>query len=133
MEPKGDFSVACTDQAGRRGFACCGRGNNDRPTISYAPLMGRKFAQSLLQPIPPKAIFSLIVAGYPADVVIPAIVRAMNGVYNRTSQGGTRQQSDAVFDPLVDALRRVQLSRAISIRLEQRGNDQTAISPRSAR
>src|SRR5512147_1888438 len=41
-------------------------GYNDRPTISYTPLTGAKFAKSLLQPIPPEAIFSLISAGYPA-------------------------------------------------------------------
>jgi hypothetical protein len=102
-------------------------GYNDRPTISYTPLTGRKFAQSLLQPVPPRAIFSLISAGYPADVVIPETVRALNGIYNRTSQGGVRRPSDPEFDLLVDALRRIQISRAFSMHIEKRGDDQAAI------
>lgn len=102
-------------------------GFNDRPTISYTPLTGRKFAQSLLQPIPPSAIFSLIAAGYPVDVVLPVTVRALNGVYNRTSQGGVRRPADPQFYPLLDALRRIQLSRSFSMRIEKRGDEQTAI------
>lgn len=102
-------------------------GFNDRPTISYTPLTGRKFAQSLLQPIPPSAIFSLIAAGYPVDVVLPVTVRALNGVYNRTTQGGIRRPADPQFYPLLDALRRVQLSRSFSMRIEKRGDEQTAI------
>ncbi len=103
-------------------------GYNDRPTISYTPLSGQKFARSLLHPIPPEAVFSLISAGYPADVVIPVTVRALNGIYNRTSQGGFRRPSEPEFDLLVDALRRIQLSRAFSMRFEKRGDDQIGIA-----
>jgi hypothetical protein len=103
-------------------------GYNDRPTISYTPLSGQKFARSLLLPIPPEAIFSLISAGYPADVVIPVTIRALNGIYNRTSQSGFRRPSEPEFDLLVDALRRIQLSRAFSMRFEKRGDDQIAIA-----
>jgi hypothetical protein len=102
-------------------------GYNDRPTISYTPLTGKKFAQSLLQPIPPSAIFSLIAAGYPADIVILTTVRALNGVYNRTSQGGNRRPADPDFYPLVDALHRIQLSRAFSMRIEKRDDEQVTI------
>lgn len=41
----------------------------DRPTITYMPLSGEKFARSLMKPLPPPAILSLIQAGYPIDVV----------------------------------------------------------------
>lgn len=50
-------------------------GFNDRPTKSYTPLADRKFAQSLRQPIPPHAIFSLIAGGCPVDEVISMTVQ----------------------------------------------------------
>ena len=91
---------------------------SDRPTISYTPLTGQKFARSLLAPIPPAAIFSLIAAGYPADAVLLSTVRAINGVWNDTIEGGERRAGDPAF-ALVEALRRVQLSRAFSIEVKR--------------
>ena len=108
-------------------------GYNDRPTISYTPLSGAKFAKSLLKPIPPSAIFSLIAAGYPADTVIPVTVRALNGVYNRTTAAGNRRPSDPEFYPLVEALRRIQASRAFSMRIEKRDDEEAAIGTFAAR
>ena len=100
----------------------------DRPTISYTPLTGQKFAQSLLAPIPPAAIFSLISAGYPADAVILSTVRAINGVWNDTIEGGERRAGDPAFFELVEALRRVQRSRAFSIELKREGGKESAIA-----
>ena len=99
----------------------------DRPTITYTPLTGDKFAKSLLRPIPPSAIFELIQAGYPADLILLMTTRAINGVYNRSSAGGRTREPDADFYPLLDALRRLQLSGAVSLRLEKHGADDTEI------
>ena len=106
---------------------------SDRPTISYTPLTGRRFAQSLLSPIPPAAIFSLIAAGYPADAVLLATVRAINGVWNDTIEGGERRPGDPAFFALVEALRRVQLSRAFSIEVKQEGGKESVIAIFAAR
>ena len=32
----------------------------DRPTITYTPLAGDKFARSLLRPLPPNEVFELV-------------------------------------------------------------------------
>jgi hypothetical protein len=97
----------------------------DRPTISYTPLTGDKFARSLLQPIPPSAIFELIQAGYPADYVLLLTTRAINGIYNRSTIGMHARDADPEFYPLLEALRRLQVSGAVSLRLERQGQEQT--------
>jgi hypothetical protein len=96
----------------------------DRPTITYTPITGDKFARSLLRPIPPSAVFELIQAGYPADVILRVTTRAINGIYNRSSGGAREREPDPDFYPLLDALRRLQLSGAVSLRLEKRGGDE---------
>jgi hypothetical protein len=105
----------------------------DRPTITYMPLSGDKFAKSLLRPIPPSAIFQLIQAGYPSDYILQMTTRAINGVYNRSSVGGRVRDADPEFYPLLDALRRLQLSGAVSLRLEKRGADEIGILILSSR
>ncbi len=99
----------------------------DRPTITYTPLMGDRFAKSLLSPIPPGAIFELIQAGYPADYVLLMTTRAINGIYNRSSVGGGAREADPEFYPLVEALRRLQLSEAVSLRLEKHGAEEAGV------
>ncbi len=55
----------------------------DRPTITFTPILGDKFARSLMAPIPPPAILSLLQAGYPADLVFRMLVQEINGIRNR--------------------------------------------------
>src|SRR5262249_19776529 len=61
---------------------------SDRPTVTYTPLSGDRFSRSLLRPIPPSAIFELIQAGFPADVILQITARGLNGLSNRSSLGG---------------------------------------------
>ena len=55
----------------------------DRPTITYAPLVGERFARAMMTPLPPPAILSLIQAGYPVDAVLRLAVHEVNGLRNR--------------------------------------------------
>jgi hypothetical protein len=98
----------------------------DRPTISYTPLVGDRFTRSLLNPIPPAAIFELIEAGFPADIVLLVTIRALNGVFNRSSLGGRTRIADPRFYPLLEAFRRLQMSGAVSLRRERRGQEEIA-------
>ena len=101
-----------------------GAAYQDRPTISYTPLSGDKFTKSLLRPIPPSGIFQLTQAGYPADFVLQVTVRALNGIKNQSISGGQVQPDDPEFYPLLDALRRLQLSGSVSMRVEKRGTEE---------
>ena len=64
----------------------------ERPTITYTPIMGDKFARSMMSPVPPPAILSMIQAGYPVDLVFRLLVQEINGVRNRFG-GEARAQS----------------------------------------
>ncbi len=99
----------------------------DRPTLSYTPLTGDKFTKSLLRPIPPSAIFSLISAGHPIDFMLQVTVRALNGVYNRSNASGSVRPADPEFYQLLDALRRLQLSESFSLRIEKRDSEDVAL------
>ncbi|HBK04391.1 MAG TPA: hypothetical protein DDZ81_00865 [Acetobacteraceae bacterium] len=99
----------------------------DRPTVSYTPLSGDKFTKSLLRPIPPVGIFQLIQAGFPADFVLQITVRSLNGIKNQGVSGGQVQAADPAFYPLLDALRRLQLSGTVSLRLEKRGPEEVGV------
>jgi hypothetical protein len=100
---------------------------SDRPTITYTPLSGDRFTRSLLSPIPPSAIFNLIQAGYPADTILQMTVRGINGLSNRTSLAGETREADPDFYAVLDALRRLQLSGTVSLRIEKRGADEIGL------
>ncbi len=55
----------------------------ERPTITFTPIIGDKFARSLMSPIPPSAVLSLIQGGYPVDLVFRLLVHEINGLRNR--------------------------------------------------
>jgi hypothetical protein len=92
----------------------------DRPTISYAPLAGDKFVNSLLRPIPPEAVLAMIIAGHQADFIFQATVRAINDVYNYSGSPSRARQEDPEFALVTAALRRIQQAGALGMRTEER-------------
>jgi hypothetical protein len=91
----------------------------DRPTITYMPLSGEKFARSLMKPLPPPAILSLIQAGYPIDLVLRLCVHSVNGVRNRYGGAARARSADPEFYPLLERLRRIQDSGAIALKIQK--------------
>ena len=91
----------------------------ERPTITYAPLSGEKFARSLMKPLPPPAILSLIQAGYPIDLILRFCVHAVNGVRNRYGGAARAHPADSEFYPLLERLRSIQDSGAIGLRVQK--------------
>ena len=91
----------------------------DRPTITYAPLSGEKFARSLMTPIPPAAILSLLEAGYPVDLVLRLTVHAINGIHTRFGGSARTREADPEFYPLAEKLRSIQQSGEIGLRVKK--------------
>lgn len=91
----------------------------DRPTITYTPLTGNKFVKALMTPLPPDSVFFMVQSGYAADAVFAAAVGAMNGLKNQESHLGGVTQPDADFVRALELLRKIQLSGAVGMRIQQ--------------
>jgi hypothetical protein len=96
----------------------------DRPTITYAPLGGERFARSMMLPIPPSAILNVIQAGFPVDVVFRLTVQAVNGVDNRWVQPQHVRPPNPEFYALLRDLRRLQASGDIGVRRQRVDKDE---------
>jgi hypothetical protein len=92
----------------------------ERPTITYAPLAGAKFTQSLMTPVPPAAVLALLQAGYPVRLVFGLCVRTINDLDNRSVDPIWARPADPEFERLVDVLERMQREGGIAMRVERR-------------
>ena len=90
----------------------------DRPTITYSPVTGKKFAESLLTPVQPEALFALIQSGWPADLLFRLTVSAINGVEDA---GGGNQANDG-FREMIAAWQRLRDARVIGLRRSKEGD-----------
>ncbi|NIO04189.1 MAG: hypothetical protein GTN74_06115 [Proteobacteria bacterium] len=99
----------------------------DRPTITYNPLTGEKFTRSLLTPIPPGALLSLIQAGWPAEFLFRISVTTINGVYNRRGAALVAREADPDFDRLLKAFTRVQQSGGLGMRVMRKDDKEASV------
>jgi hypothetical protein len=91
----------------------------DRPTITYAPITGSHFNKSFMTPLPPQAILFLMQSGWPADLIFPLTVDAVNGLRSRVAAGANQRAGDPGYYRVVELLRKVQKSGAIGMRIKQ--------------
>jgi len=99
----------------------------DRPTISYAPLTGERFVNNLLRPIPPQAVFAMVMSGHQADFIFRAAVRGINDVYSFSAAPARARTEDPDFSRIIEALQRIQRVGALGMRIEEvRGSAETA-------
>jgi hypothetical protein len=99
----------------------------DRPTITYTPLMGERFARSMMSPIPPASVLSLVQAGYPVDLVLRLMVSVINGIANRYGGDIRARPADPEFYPLLERMRRVQLSGGIGMRVHRTNKEESVL------
>ena len=78
-----------------------------------------------MKPIRPDAIFFLVQAGYPIDLVFPLCVQSINGLRNRS--GGLRATAaDEDFRRLVHDLRQLQIHGVLGMRVTKRKEGEPA-------
>jgi hypothetical protein len=94
----------------------------DKPTITYNPLVGERFTRSLMTPISPSVVVSLIQSGWSADRIMQILVSSANGLQNRYGAGARSRGADPEFYELGAAIRQVQSSGAVGMRIEKDGN-----------
>jgi len=99
----------------------------DRPTITYNPVTGAKFARSMMAPIPPTSILNLVQAGYPVDLVIRVCVQSINGIQNRYGGLAQSRPADPEFYPLLKRMRKVQAAGDIGLRVSKTGEKEGAV------
>jgi hypothetical protein len=94
-----------------------GRGMyTDRPTITYSPLMGERFAKSLVKPLPLAPILLLIQSEYPAEEVLRICIQSVNGIDNARYRSVFGRSGDPQFDELLDLFGRVYEADGIAMR-----------------
>jgi hypothetical protein len=91
----------------------------DRPTITYTPLTGNSFVKALMTPLPPPAVFFMIQSGWPADEILLASVVSINGLKNQETSIRGVTPPDADFLRVLELMRSVQGSGAVSLRVKQ--------------
>jgi hypothetical protein len=99
----------------------------DRPTITYSPIMGDKFARGLMAPIPPPAILSLVQAGYPVDFIFRLLVQEVNGLRNRFGGEAMARSADPEFYSLIEKMRRIQSAGAVGMRFKTREKEEASL------
>jgi hypothetical protein len=88
----------------------------DKPTITYSPLMGARFARSLLKPIPIPSILLLMQSGIPADDILRICTLSISGLDNHQSGMTKARDADPEFYELLALFRRVQAMNGLEFR-----------------
>jgi len=90
----------------------------DRPTITYMPKTGEDFLRSLLEPVEPKALLSLVLAGYSSELLFTWAVESINGLKNYSIVGTRARSADPEFIEYVQLMQELQSEAAISFEIE---------------
>jgi hypothetical protein len=99
----------------------------DRPTMTYTPIMGDKFARSLMSPIPPAAILSLVQDGYPIDLIFRLMIQEINGIRNRHGGEARARSADPEFYSLLEKMRKIQAAGGVGMRVIKKDKQESAL------
>jgi hypothetical protein len=89
----------------------------DHPTITYNPLVGDRFSKSLLTPLPPGVLLTLIQAGWNAQILFRACVQSINGLQNHAGHLAVRREPDPKFVRFMELVGRIQRGGGMGVRV----------------
>lgn len=95
----------------------------DRPTITYSPISGKKFSESLLTPISPESLFALVQSGWPPELMFRLTVAQINGVADTNPP----QQADPGFRETLSVWTRLREARILALRRSNNHNERARI------
>jgi hypothetical protein len=98
---------------------------SDRPTITYQPLSGSKFARSMMTPIPVTGVLAMIQGGYPADIALRLCVNSINGIANDYGGQGNPRVGSPKFHELMTALKQAQSEGGPGFRIMKTKGEQS--------
>jgi hypothetical protein len=118
----GSSSIIAPDWAGNTTIAPAGPATGswaESPTITYNPMSGEQFTKSLLQPVSPADLISLVEVGWPVDVVFGIGVRSINGLHAGSRTAMLKRPGDPDFYRFLSLLKGLQASDGFGMRIEQ--------------
>jgi hypothetical protein len=128
---EGDVSVggqvARVDRGDTFGAAGATGRYSDRPTVTYTPLSGEKFARGLMSPFPVASVLYLIQSGYPVDKVLRTCVNTINGLDNAFGMSGNPRSGDPRFATLLAMLRDAQAAGVLAFRVKTLKEDDESV------
>ena len=91
----------------------------ESPTVTYSPMSGERFTRSLLQPVRPADLFSLIESGWPVDAILDVGVKTINGLHAGSRTAMFRRTADPDYYRVIAMMKELQATDSFGIRVEQ--------------
>lgn len=89
--------------------------------------MGEKFSRSLLTPIQPHALFTLLQSGWDAKFILRVCLSAINDMHNSSGRRTTGTRANEEFTELLEALAKIQQAGGLGARLVKRDGEQSIL------
>lgn len=123
------YTLQSTGQVGLNAYPNANPGNyasvfgnvqyTTRPTFTFTPVTGDRFAQSYLRPLAPAELLSLAQSGAPVDLLFRIGVQSVNGLMNGATSAGEQREASGRFQALMRAMSGVQAAGAVSLHMER--------------
>ncbi len=108
----GDLSASAQFQRNSESYGVgLGFSYAERPTFTFTPLQGEKFARRLLSPIPIDHLILLLNSGWRVDRVLRLCVQNINGIPNAPTASGPTPSEPPKYKKFLELTKKLELLR----------------------